>query len=263
MNQIATIQPTGEPAIGSGLDDHLRQWVSPDPCYHPRVLPHHVEEARRVLPGFQDRLRPASLDEVRIWLAPINASVCNPQPQDELLDLIVPTIAALCSDLPGAVFNDQTRHEAMKRFKFWPAGAEIYELLSPHAALIRKRAAAIESISKHVHVEREPEPQRGSPSSEASAYVRELVASYTNEARARESAQRSKGPSAKALYLNPLHLLRVYASERSEIVRVRELARERETFLRKQLGVPDGVCSLRWLSDLANGIREVERHAGD
>lgn len=65
-----------------------------------------------------------------VWLAPIATIVRNP-PQPEALTTFAVALELVLQDLPLRVLSLASQIAAMRTWKFFPSGAEVYELLAP------------------------------------------------------------------------------------------------------------------------------------
>jgi hypothetical protein len=75
-----------------------------------------IAEARAVLPAFRQACAPASRRVVGDWFLGINLAVGNPVAATDY-DFRLVLIQDACSDLPGCVFNAETRREARAKVK--------------------------------------------------------------------------------------------------------------------------------------------------
>jgi len=180
-----TVAPPPAPAVLSQSLGHLvERWIEPLPR-RPR-LPERVSEATRTEAGLAERrqrqaCRPVSALRVREWLAPVASAVRNPPAADDF-EKRAAVIAAVCQDLPAAVFTPQTQREACSKFQFWPSAADVFELLESHAKPMRDTLSALEALANAPVQAPEPaepwHPPTEAEKEAVSAQARAVVAEF-------------------------------------------------------------------------------------
>jgi hypothetical protein len=153
---ITAMEPYRAPATGDPDDPGLLLPGRPAQ-YHPLA-------ARYVL-TCDELLERAPRDVIEDWLLLLLAVIPSRTPEEERGMAWVNGVAGLCGDLPMALWCEETLHEAQKKFVFCPAGAEVYQLLEPHAARLRRRRAAFQACAD---APRDQAPQ--GPACEAHGY---------------------------------------------------------------------------------------------
>ncbi len=132
----------GDDAPGMVLADYSR--MSPAPTAEA------VRAARAELAKAEADLRPldgdALTNAIANFLGPLNFGVANPQ-DDKSLALREMALRVAAVDLPRCVWSEAALREALSRFKFFPAVAEIVDLLGGHAAGLRAHAARLRKIA--------------------------------------------------------------------------------------------------------------------
>lgn len=104
--------------------------------------------AAAVLDGW---LEPASPDLIRYWLAPIAASVkVGASGPHDANDRAAFVAAVALLGLPGRAFTQEAQREALRRWVFWPAAAEVEALLGPVAVRWRAQRAALLRLADRV-----------------------------------------------------------------------------------------------------------------
>lgn len=86
-------------------------------------------------------------DALLQWLLPITGAVRNPPAPDEL-KLRIPAIGSACCELPSGVFCKGAQSDAMRQWVWWPAAADVYELVTKFSAKELGVLAAIRHIAK-------------------------------------------------------------------------------------------------------------------
>jgi hypothetical protein len=94
---------------------------------------------------------------IRAWLDYVAACVARPRPTED--EIVLLTGVLLDGEYPAAVFNPATRRAASRRFKHWPAAAEVFELLAPE---IEAMGVELPGLDRTVRNARRPpiEPAR-------------------------------------------------------------------------------------------------------
>lgn len=136
-----------------------------------------ARSAAAVLDGW---LAPASPDLIRYWLAPIAASVkVGPSGPHDANERAAFVAAVALLGLPGRAFTQEAQREALRRWVFWPAAAEVEVLLGPVAARWRAQRAALLRLADRVE-EAVPEAEVLG-AEERAAIVRRFRARYEQE----------------------------------------------------------------------------------
>jgi hypothetical protein len=111
------------------------------------VAPEEAREAGAAAARLRGQCKPATLGEMMRWFAPVNVGVKNPQSEADFLAKCQAFLIA-CHDIPHPCLNVDTVREAMQKFTFFPAAAEVYALLLPYANPWHLRLYALEYIAK-------------------------------------------------------------------------------------------------------------------
>ena len=101
-------------------------------------------EAVRVLQDMD--MQPPGSDRIAAWLQPVLRAVSNPPKPDEFAERVRAIVVA-CQTLPAWAFNRDTSAESLRKFKFWPAAAEVYELVRGAVADDLGRVANLRAIA--------------------------------------------------------------------------------------------------------------------
>ena len=148
-----------QPELSALLSAALRDVLTPPACIAGQrvTVPAPVLAEAEAAAAIYARLcAPAEPAALRRWLAPINAAVRNPRGTAAEFDLAVAAIAEACADIPASVLTQRTLREALQSFQFWPAAADVYALLSAHAAPLRATLRALTALQ----LEPPPPPPR-------------------------------------------------------------------------------------------------------
>lgn len=194
-----TTDPWPLPALSSDLAGSVDRIAIPDPGMDPWlwITDAQVTEAQRALAGAATG--PASRSALITWLMPIAAAVRNP-PGPEL-DAKIGAIAQACSDLPAWVWSGAAQSEAMRRWAWWPAAADVHELLTDVHGRALARLRALRRIASWRRAKK-VEPTRSPRTPEEIAATAKLVEEWRAEVRAREEAK----PQLGAIFLTPAQL---------------------------------------------------------
>jgi hypothetical protein len=142
-----------------------------DPSFRVQTpWPPLIAEARAVLPAFRQACAPASRRVVGDWFFGINLAVGNPLAATDY-DFRLVLIQDMCSDLPGCVFNAETRREALQTYTFVPTPAEVYKLLLPHGRTLRDRLRCLETIAAMGAAKSPIDPEAAERQAERAAIV--------------------------------------------------------------------------------------------
>ena len=88
---------------------------------------------------------------LRTWLAPISDSARNVHPNAAGW---LKAVAIAVGTLECIAFTENTQREAMRTFTFFPAAADVYQLLGPVAFEFRQKMAALKQIAEAPTTER-------------------------------------------------------------------------------------------------------------
>lgn len=91
-------------------------------------------------------MRTVDATRITAWLQPVIRAVSNPPSPQELAERVRAMVLA-CQDLPAWAFDRDTAAEAVRKFKFWPAAAEVYELVRGAVADDLGRVANLRAIA--------------------------------------------------------------------------------------------------------------------
>lgn len=81
------------------------------------------------------RHRPADDQAIRQWLTRLACAVSNP-PNEEDMAARLSAIMFVCGEFPAGCWTDDTLRSAIRKFRFWPAAAEVHDLLKPRADVL-------------------------------------------------------------------------------------------------------------------------------
>lgn len=141
MEQVAGL--ASPPATGGRSDGF--GWETPKPPFDPAVQ----AEARDAMEELAPFAVAASPAVVAAWLEPLPFAVKKPPPCERLSRWMDAVMRALGSIELGA-FNEQTQRQALEQIEFWPAPAQIYEIVLPAAIAIRVQLAMLRRIADGV-----------------------------------------------------------------------------------------------------------------
>ena len=115
-------------------------------------------------------------------------------------------IGVVVSDLPAAAFTEFTQQAAMRKFLFWPAAGDVYELLNEHAGDVVRMISALRAIAVAPDANTAPrEPVRVAPTNDERAAVSQQIAALKAGVRAHDDVApmhmrgRFNGPTGEAL----------------------------------------------------------------
>lgn len=124
------------------------------------------------------------------FLRPIAASVRNPPGETDFKAKVAAALTAF-PDCPAAILaKPWLQAEAMRKFQFWPAIADLAELLAPEITDTRRQSAEAAALP---YV---PPQMRLAPSTEAVQAVQAKVAAYLAETQAEATQRASAGRAA-------------------------------------------------------------------
>lgn len=197
------------PAFSGPLERRMEGFSSADPeardratRYSPPPTPAMISEARAVVHRFAAALRPPTRDALIAWARPINAAVRNPQGEQDFL-IRVSAWAVMLADIPGACLTLESQRDALRLFQFWPSAADVFALLNPEAARLRRVVAALGAIAAPAS----PAPMqapREPPTTEELTAVSALVAKLTAETRAHSDAHDEAQRAQKSIRAAPV-----------------------------------------------------------
>ncbi len=128
----------GDDAPGMVLADYAQ--------FAPAPTAEAIRAARADLAKAEADLRPLDGDAlthaIANFLGPLNFGVANPQ-DEKALALREMALRVAAVELPRCVWSEAALREALSRFKFFPAVAEIVDLLNGHAVGLRAHAARL------------------------------------------------------------------------------------------------------------------------
>lgn len=204
MNAIAKVStptislpaPPALPALPPIVADAVMQFLDPDPHAGPRVrtLPEEMRTRAAAFVAEMDRrAEPAPLGLVVAWLVPIAGAVRNcPPPED--FNIRASAVRVACLELPAWAFNERAQAVAISRWVWWPAAADVRELLAETAKPILDTTRAFRALAKATPPPRPaPEPERSAEERAAEAVaVRAIVARRQAEVTAQGAAEKSE-----------------------------------------------------------------------
>lgn len=162
-------------------------------------------EASRVLADLD--MRPPTPERVTSWLQPVLRAVTNPPPPRELNER-VRAIMLACQGLPAWAFSPATAAEAVRKFKFWPAAAEVYDLVHGDVAddlarvgLLRQAAAKLGATVERQQTAEEREAARQHVARTLAA----LKAEMAGRERDKPSAPTRMAPTLSRATLNEIY----------------------------------------------------------
>lgn len=148
---------------------------------------------------------------IRDWLLQLGASVRNP-PSHHDFQARMSAVSMACHDIPARCWCRESLVEAVQTFQFWPAGADVYALLSgfdarrwpkPDPAYVSPldyRVGGPRPIAM-IGRDRDKDAER--------EHVRRQAEIVTAELRAQEMAKRTAKAPLKSSYLDKLTLARI------------------------------------------------------
>lgn len=177
----AVTLPPALPRPSPRLSAALRDVLDPHPAIagqHVTVPPHTMLEAEAVKAIYERWCSPATPEQWRKWLVPINAAVRNPQ-SVEGFDAWCALVASACRDIPASVLTAERQRDAVRTFQFFPAAADVDALLRPHAAPLlatRRALAALTAAEPPVSAKPEDQAERERILAEHRARMAEIQA---------------------------------------------------------------------------------------
>lgn len=133
--------------ISDGMRFLLDQVMHPHPDTHIGSWSRkRSDEAGGVLFDLQEALRPATGPELLAWLWPIAGSVRNP-PTESDFKRRVAGLELGAASIPHVGFNPYTQRLGLSTWLFFPAVADIVELVSADVAPLLERVRALKVIA--------------------------------------------------------------------------------------------------------------------
>jgi hypothetical protein len=137
-----------------------------------------IAEARRAFIGL--RTQPPTREALTTWLLPIAAAVRNPPGDD--LPAKISAVGQACGDLPGWTFSLGAQTEAMRRWQWWPAAADVHVLLVEYHAVALANLAALRRIATTTLPSNTAGAlQRAAPSDAERQAVRAVIQQFVSE----------------------------------------------------------------------------------
>lgn len=159
MNDLTSIQRLPAlPKLSKDLEtwfwtDGDMDWLAPEGNHAAmRVSRYRVRtaaviaEAKRLLPAHLAAAKPISVEALAEWLRPLAVVVRNPMSADVLAKL-APILAMGLSDVPCGAFTEATWRRAAQAFQFWPALADIVDIVRDEADDIRQRVTVLRYLA--------------------------------------------------------------------------------------------------------------------
>jgi hypothetical protein len=173
-------------------------------------LPLHVQDAaRRVLPAYEARARPADAETWKRFLLPVAMAVRNPPSADDVRRF-AHTCASALSHIPACCLGPANQRAASREFEFWPAVADLAKLLELDAREVQADVAALRRMSEAPLLpafNREPETleERAEQAERNQRVIHELK----DEATVRERAERPAA-ATKPNHISTAHRIKEY-----------------------------------------------------
>lgn len=218
MNDMVSTRPVGAlatfepPNLTPATELAVRQYLDHEANGNLRrfgvpSIPAHLRDraaayvARAELQGV-----PADFDTVLGWLTPLAASVAQaPSPGDFRAKAAAVQMA--CMDVPGWAFTAATSLAAVRRFKFFPAAAEVRELLMEETREHRGTVRALKAIAAAPAKPVDDAPMTAEQREAAAAGMRAAIADLKAKA-ATDAPGRPEAPIAKPLSAGHLAAIR-------------------------------------------------------
>jgi len=175
MNNISTInrgpllprEPKLSPTMRGALD-HIAELA-----YDAKVTVRSESDradAAGLIPEYERLCAPAQRVTIETWLGLLVYAVRNPPEEGQFEGRLRGVIDCL-SDLPLGAWSDDTAREAMQTFKFWPAVADVDDLLRPTAEHLHRTLRSLRRMATaEMFV-----PPRGVTQEQERDYIREAV----------------------------------------------------------------------------------------
>jgi hypothetical protein len=130
------------------LKDALENLRNPHPDIGlPAAYPASVQaEAKHALTNLEQFAAPVTEDVLRIWLAPIPVVVRNEKSPEAIAGWVA-GVAMTVGHLEIGAFTDETQREALSTFKFFPAAADVYEIVAGPAVRIRETICHLRRVA--------------------------------------------------------------------------------------------------------------------
>lgn len=155
-----------------------------------------ADEAGRLL-AQESAMPHASPDVVLDWLKVIVPGVSNPPTTDAELRLRAVAIAGACDDLPAALFTSDAARAGLKRWKFFPSGTEVRDLIGAEHLAKRRNLIAVAKACPTA-----PVSGPRTRTEEEIAHVVEAATGYREEVKAHREAAEPGRPAIRASYLS-------------------------------------------------------------
>jgi len=127
-------------------------------------------DAAGLVPEYERLCAPAQRSTIEAWLGMLVSAVRNPPEEGQFEGRLRSMIIGL-HDFPLGTWSEDTAREAMRRFQFWPAVADVDELLRPAAERVHRTLRNLRRMATaEIFV-----PARGVTQEQERAYIREAV----------------------------------------------------------------------------------------
>ena len=167
-------------------------------------------EASRVLADLD--MRPATAERINNWLQPVLRAVTNPPPPAELAERVRAIVLA-CQAVPAWAFSRETAAEAVRKFKFWPAAAEVYDLVHGDVADDLSRVGKLRETVAKANTGTAERPQTAEEREAARQHVANTLAKLKAELAADEAREKPSAPARMAPQLSRETLNAIYARD--------------------------------------------------
>ena len=105
-----------------------------------------AEAKHAALTNLEQFAAPVTEDVLRIWLAPIPVVVRNEKSPEAIAGWVA-GVAMTVGHLEIGAFTDETQREALSTFKFFPAAADVYEIVAGPAVRIRETICHLRRVA--------------------------------------------------------------------------------------------------------------------
>lgn len=222
------------PALDRAVDLAMSPFpgVARDP-----VAPAVCQEAARHLAQLERAFRPCSHAVVREWLKPLAAAVRNP-PDEETFDLKAAVITAACADVPDDAFTVKSQREALGKFAFFPAAADVLALFQDQITARDRKLRALRLVAESTPAG-PPAPKAGDAERDAilAAFRPRFEAALAPVRSVAEQVEALRGPRvAKAVPLNRDQLAAAYRVAAGESTTLSAVNRARASRLAGEEG---------------------------
>ena len=199
---LGTLSPTLESAVRSithaVVDGHFTKPADPSAAV--------VDIAKATLPEVIASCAPVHPEVLRNWFSRLVDALPIGGAKDDRNRVrnAIGALAETCGEFPAECFTAETMKITLQRCKFFPTGAELFEILDPINQRVKARAGAIKELANFKP--KQEEVWNGPKTDEERLEMARKFEGLAREMAAKSAAEKGEKPQLKPIHASKLQL---------------------------------------------------------